>query len=86
MFGIDPEKAAELQHEGGLHLRAFLGYAGWSGGQLENELRQNTWVISPLMADVLDLDQDETLWRAILAGIDYQWKLLAGEPDDPSRN
>jgi putative transcriptional regulator len=86
MFGIDPEKAAELQGEDGLHLRAFLGYAGWGGGQLEKELGQNAWVISPLMADVLDLQQDETLWRAILGGIDHRWKLLAGEPDDPSRN
>jgi putative transcriptional regulator len=86
MFGIDPQKALEVQAEDGMHLRAFLGYAGWTGGQLEKELKQNTWVISPLMADVLDLDQDDSLWRAILSSIDYQWKLLAGEPDDPSRN
>jgi putative transcriptional regulator len=69
-----------------MHLRAFLGYAGWTGGQLEKELSQNTWVVSPLMADVLDLKQDETLWRAILSNIDFEWKLLAGEPDDLSRN
>ena len=86
MFGIDPQKAIELHEEGGMHLRAFLGYSGWTGGQLEKELRQNTWVVSPLMADVLDLDQDDSLWRAILSNIDHEWKLLAGEPDDPSRN
>ena len=86
MFGIDPQKAIEVQTEGNMHLRAFLGYSGWSAGQLENELKQNTWVISPLMADVLDLDQDETLWRAILGNINLEWRLLAGEPDDPSRN
>jgi putative transcriptional regulator len=86
MFGIDPQKALELQSEDGMHLRAFLGYAGWTGGQLEKELSQNTWVVSPLMADVLDLKQDETLWRSILSNIDFEWKLLAGEPDDLSRN
>ncbi len=86
MFGIDPQKALELHEEGGMHLRAFLGYAGWTGGQLEKELAQNAWVVSPLMADVLDLAQDVTLWRTILGNIDHEWKLLAGEPDDPSRN
>jgi putative transcriptional regulator len=86
MFGIDPQKALELHDEGGMHLRAFLGYAGWTGGQLEKELAQNVWVVNPLMADVLDLAQDESLWRRILGSIDHEWKLLAGEPDDPSRN
>jgi Putative transcriptional regulator len=86
LFGIDPLKAEEILAEGGLHLRAFLGYSGWSAGQLENELAQHTWVISPLMAPTLDLDQDESLWRTILSGINPQWKLLAGEPDDPERN
>lgn len=86
MFGIDPQKAVELQSQEGMQLRAFLGYAGWSGGQLETELGQNTWVVSPLMADVLDLNQDQTLWRAILTGLGNEWKLLVDEPDDPSLN
>lgn len=86
MFGVEPQKALELQAEEGMQLRAFLGYAGWSGGQLEGELMQNTWVISPLMANLLDLNQDETLWRAILTSMDHEWKLLVDEPDDPSKN
>lgn len=86
MFGIDPVKATELQGEKGVHLRAFLGYAGWTGGQLENELKQNTWVVSPLVPDVLDPDQDEGLWKTILGGMSSEWKLLAGEPDEPELN
>ena len=86
MFGIDPQKAQELQAQDGMHLRAFLGYSGWSAGQLEKELGANTWVISSLMADALDLKQDDTLWRSILGSIDHEWKLLANEPDDPSKN
>jgi putative transcriptional regulator len=86
MFGIEPQKALELQSEEGMQLRAFLGYAGWTGGQLEMELSQNTWVVSPLMANLLDLKQDETLWRAILTGMSHEWKLLVDEPEDPSDN
>jgi putative transcriptional regulator len=86
MFGIDPLKAVELQAEKGVHLRAFLGYAGWTGGQLENELKHNTWVVSPLVTDLLQNDQDETLWKTILGNISDEWKLLANEPEDPEKN
>jgi putative transcriptional regulator len=86
MFGIDPQKAIELQAEEGTHLRAFLGYAGWTGGQLENELKQNTWVVTPLVPKLMEGKPDETLWRAILTDINHDWKLLVDEPDDPSLN
>ena len=86
MFGIDPQRAEELMNEEGVHMRAFLGYAGWTGGQLEDELRRDTWVVSPLVADLLDDSPDEQLWRDLLSQIDDEWKLLANEPDDPSLN
>lgn len=86
MFGIDPQKAMELQQEEGTHLRAFLGYAGWTGGQLENELEQNAWVVTPLVAELMNEKPDETLWRSILTELSHDWKLLVDEPDDPSLN
>ena len=86
MFGIDPEKAGELIHEEGVHMRAFLGYAGWTGGQLEDELQRDTWVVSPLVSELLEDAPDEQLWRDLLGQIDEEWKLLANEPDDPSLN
>jgi putative transcriptional regulator len=86
MFGIDPERAAELIGDPGVHMRAFLGYAGWTGGQLEEEMRRDTWVVSPLVADLLEDSPDEQLWRDLLGQIDDEWKLLANEPEDPSLN
>lgn len=86
MFGLDPERAAELIGEEGVHMRAFLGYAGWTGGQLEDEMQRDTWVVSPLVADLLEDSPDEQLWRDLLGQIDDEWKLLANEPEDPSLN
>ena len=34
-------------------LRAFTGYAGWSEGQLEEEIRENSWVIIPPTTSLL---------------------------------
>jgi len=85
-FGIEPEKAAQLATEEGMHLRAFLGYSGWTGGQLEGELKQKTWVVAPVPGDLMRHRQDDALWRAVLGGVGDEWRLLADEPDDTSRN
>jgi len=85
-FGIDAARAAELVGEPEVHLRAFLGYAGWTGGQLEGELERDTWVVSDLVADLLTQPPDDKLWRYLLGGIAPHWKLLAGEPDDLTLN
>jgi putative transcriptional regulator len=85
-FGIDVEKAQALQEEAGVHLRAFLGYSGWTKGQLENELKLHTWVITPVNADLLEKEEGQGLWRVILSGLSPEWKLMAGEPDDPEVN
>ena len=50
-----------------------LGYAGWSAGQLEDELAQNAWLTVPAdLSIVFDLPPDERLDAAMkLLGIDF---------------
>ncbi|MEN9842133.1 MAG: hypothetical protein RL376_1933 [Verrucomicrobiota bacterium] len=86
LFGLDRERAHDLAGQEGVQLRAYLGHAGWTGGQLEGELERDTWVIAELETDVIEFPADETLWRRVLGGIDAQWRLLADEPDEPGRN
>jgi putative transcriptional regulator len=69
-----------------VQLRAFLGYSGWSGGQLENELKQNTWVVTPVVSGALNNPHDATLWKTVLGNISAEWKLLANEPEDVENN
>ncbi len=55
------------------HLLVTLGYAGWSQGQLEQELADNAWLSVPASAHILfDLPAEERLHAAMaLLGIDY---------------
>lgn len=85
-FGVEFDHAKELISDESTSIRAYVGYSGWEGGQLEGELRNNAWVVSPMMPDLLDQSPTEDLWRLVLGGISPEWKLLAGEPDDPSFN
>ncbi len=69
------------------HLRArfFVGYAGWSAGQLEQELQAGGWIVAPALADDV-FHYEEDLWRLVLrraSGEAYR-RLLgidAGPPD-----
>ena len=49
-----------------------LGYAGWSAGQLENELGQNAWLTAPCDERILFALPYEQRWRAAgrLLGVD----------------
>lgn len=84
-FGIEPTKAETCLAEG-MEVRAFLGYSGWSAGQLENELKHNTWVVADVPEDLVHPPHDQNLWRRILGAQGDQWQLLAEEPDDNSLN
>lgn len=85
-FGLDPEEAARLVSTDGIALRGFLGYSGWSRGQLEQEMKRATWFVAEPDGFNLGAAEGPGLWRMILGALDPELKLLAGEPDDPSRN
>jgi putative transcriptional regulator len=59
--------------EGPAKMLVSLGYAGWSAGQIEHELKQNAWLtVEAKDAIIFDLPADERLPAAMeLLGLDY---------------
>ena len=55
-----------------------LGYAGWSPGQLDEEMRKNAWLTAPADAALLFDDDHETKWRRALAKLHIDPAHLAG--------
>jgi putative transcriptional regulator len=85
-FGIEPDKAVQLLNDEGTQVRAFLGYSGWSAGQLENEMKHHTWVVADVPEDLLSHQSDDSLWRTVLGRAGAEWRLLADEPEHPEQN
>jgi putative transcriptional regulator len=92
----DPEDASELLFGSVgfvqetdvpvLRGRVFVGYAGWSAGQLEAELEEESWLVLPAEPDDLFSDDPEGLWSAVLRRQGGPYALLSLMPPDPSLN
>ena len=68
-------------------VRLFAGYAGWSPGQLEGEMKRKSWLTFPASPDLVFATPPEQLWQQVLhlkGG--WQNKLLAQMPEDLSNN
>ena len=74
--GIDPVE----------QVRIFAGYAGWSPGQLEDEVEQGGWwVLDALPGDAFTT-RPELLWRQVLTRQGMPLALAASYPRDPTLN
>ena len=80
------DEAAEILKDETTVVRAFVGYAGWSKGQLEGELAQRTWLVRAAALDILDLERCPTLWREITSTFGPWFQLLAEAPDNTKQN
>lgn len=60
------------------HFLIALGYAGWSSGQLEEELHSNSWLHVPANLDILFQVPPEKRWEKAVALLGVDPKFLTG--------
>jgi putative transcriptional regulator len=67
-------------------VKMFAGYAGWSPGQLEDEMKRDAWLTHPATVSLVFETDSAGLWRIILEQKGWKYKLLAQTPEDLSNN
>lgn len=67
-------------------LRVFVGYAGWSPGQLEAEIRRGDWAVVPAEPRDPFGDEPHELWSRVLRRQPAPLGYLAWLPDDVEAN
>lgn len=67
-------------------VRFFLGYAGWSAGQLLDEIEQGGWLVAPGRAPFVFMPDPDALWRSVLRTMGGEYAILANFPEDPRLN
>jgi len=68
----DASKAAKL--------RFFVGYAGWSKGQLEHEMALNSWYTLPATEELVFAEDTDDIWRKLLLSRQYRAAAATARP------
>jgi len=67
--------------------RFFVGYSGWSPGQLEDELKANSWIVAHhATKELVFKNGNETLWKTVLEKLGGRFSLYSKYPTDPRLN
>ncbi len=65
----------------------FIGYSGWSEGQLQEEVDRNSWIVFPNATEQLVFDtRKNNLWKAVLNELGGRFAVFANYPSDPRLN
>lgn len=67
-------------------IRFFLGYAGWSEQQLDEELRHGSWVTADMDANYLFNSEAASLWRQVMDNKGDTYSVISEMEDGPLYN
>lgn len=70
----------------GTDVRLFVGYSGWSSGQLERELTEGSWLIGDVSLNVIFDTKAEDVWKAAILSLGNDYKYLINLPVNPVLN
>lgn len=68
------------------HIRFFLGYSGWESEQLNEEIKENTWLISEGGTSYLMKDNIKDMWRTALEKLGSKYETWSRFPQVPTFN
>lgn len=83
---VEPDADLRGMEDSVLGLRAFGGYAGWGGGQLEDEIDEDAWIDAECFPEDVFCDEPARLWSTVLERKGGNYRLVARMPLDPSLN
>jgi len=67
-------------------LRFFVGYSSWYPDQLNNEIEQNSWVISELPSKDVMESNERDMWKKSVKKLGDKYKMWTEFPENPSFN
>jgi putative transcriptional regulator len=67
-------------------VRFFLGYSGWDPGQLEEEIKENSWLVADIpQSDLMTIDENE-MWVESVKSMGGKYSMWENFPENPSLN
>lgn len=83
----DMKKLIEKSPEKAKGIRFFIGYSGWEKDQLDEELKEKSWiVVNGMKRETILNTENDRLWKDILAELGGKFKAMSDFPKNPSDN
>jgi len=80
-------KALIISGEINIHkIKFFIGYSGWSAGQLESEIDDKTWITSEVKRNLIFEVPINNIWKQSIINLGGEFEQLANYPIDPQLN
>lgn len=73
MFGVQDIGDALGDLQASDAARVYSGYAGWSPGQLESEIRRGGWHVLPAEPSLIFSMDPETVWEDLIERVSGRW-------------
>lgn len=88
-WGGDFEKVLSMLKQNALDnndIRFFLGYSGWSEGQLAGELEEKSWITREASKRFVFEMSTPQIWKAALSDLGGEYSQMVNYPIDPQLN
>ena len=88
-WGGNFEQIGNLLRAGSIepaNFKFFLGYSGWSPGQLQGEMDEQAWIVTPAQSRYIFDISDKALWKIVLSDLGGEYRQIVNYPEDPLLN
>jgi putative transcriptional regulator len=67
-------------------IRFYVGYSGWSSGQLESELKEKSWLTVKAERKIIFHKKIDEIWKESLKHLGGDFEMMINFPIDPQLN
>lgn len=86
-WGGDFAEMTNLLKTGGAKkIRFYLGYAGWGEDQLEQEMKEKSWLVVPATRTLVLNTSTDRIWKEAVTSLGDEYLPMINYPLDPSFN
>jgi putative transcriptional regulator len=67
-------------------IKFFIGYSGWSDGQLSDEMKEKSWLTVDATKNLVFNTKDNEVWKSSLIHLGGDYEMMVNFPIDPQLN
>ena len=67
-------------------IRFFVGYSGWDAGQLEKEIKEDSWLVNDIDPGTIMQEMSQEVWADFVKKVGQRYTVWENFPENPAMN